>query len=56
MTPDLRLEWTMSSSEEEVLKEVLEALRTIRYGSVQIVLQDGKIVQIEKVEKVRFSR
>jgi hypothetical protein len=34
----------------------LEALRDIRYGSVEIVIHDGDLVQIERKEKVRFSQ
>ena len=33
---------------------VEEAIRSIRYGTVQIVIQDGHIVQIDKTEKIRL--
>ncbi|MBI2865235.1 MAG: YezD family protein [Chloroflexi bacterium] len=46
----------MDYSEQEILREVLEAMRSIKFGSVQLILQDGKVVQIDKVEKVRFAR
>ena len=36
-------------------RKVLEALRDLRYGSVEIVIHDGELVQIERKEKVRFS-
>lgn len=36
-------------------RQVLEAVRGIRYGSVEIVVHDGRIVQIERREKVRFD-
>ncbi|MFL6562898.1 MAG: YezD family protein [Bacillus sp. (in: firmicutes)] len=29
-------------------------LATLKYGSITLVIQDGKIVQIEKNEKVRL--
>jgi hypothetical protein len=29
-------------------------MREIRYGSVQIVIQDSKVVQIDKVERIRL--
>lgn len=29
-------------------------IKNIRYGSIVVVIQDGKIVQIEKNEKERF--
>ena len=35
-----------------IIKKYIEA---IRFGSITIVIQDGKIVQIEKVEKTRLK-
>ena len=32
------------------------ALSEIRYGSIEIVIQDSRVVQIERREKVRFDR
>jgi hypothetical protein len=40
--------------EQQVLQLILRAMREIRYGSVQIVIQDSKVVQIDKVEKLRL--
>jgi hypothetical protein len=40
--------------EAEVLDLILQAIREIRYGSVQIVIQDSKVVQIDKLEKRRL--
>jgi hypothetical protein len=34
---------------------VLQAVRTTRYGSVEVVIHDGRVVQIERREKVRFD-
>lgn len=34
---------------------VLDAVRKIRFGSVEIIIHDGEVVQIERKEKVRFS-
>ncbi len=42
--------------EKRVLVQVLEALRSIRYGCVQIIVQDSKVVQIEKTEKIRLDK
>ena len=33
---------------------LIEAIKGIRYGSVEIVIHDSKIVQIERKEKVRI--
>jgi hypothetical protein len=34
---------------------VVEAIRALRYGSVEIVVHEGRVVQIETREKVRFD-
>jgi hypothetical protein len=34
---------------------VLDALRKVRFGSVEVVIHDGQVVQIERKEKVRFA-
>ena len=39
---------------EDVLRQILTALQGIRFGSVEIVIHDGKIVHVERREKVRF--
>ena len=39
----------------EVAREILEALRGLRFGSVEITVHDCRVVQIERREKVRFS-
>lgn len=36
------------------LKGLLLLLKDLRYGSVTLVVQDGKIVQMERIEKVRL--
>ncbi len=33
--------------------EVLRLLRSLRYGSLEVVVHDGRIVQIEKRERLR---
>lgn len=35
------------------LMPVLEALQGLRYGSVEVFVQDGKLVQIDRREKIR---
>ena len=36
------------------LAAIQEAIANIRFGVVQIIIQDGKIVQIDKTEKIRL--
>lgn len=43
-------------SEKKLLSQILKALRSIRYGYVQIVVQDSKVVQIDKTEKIRLDK
>ncbi len=39
-----------------VVEELRRALATIRHGSVTLIVQDGRIVQIDTTQKVRFER
>jgi len=39
---------------EDLLKVHRSIIDSIRYGSVTIVIQDGKVVRIEKNEKIRL--
>lgn len=41
--------------EETVVERVLEALRTIDYGSVLIKIHQGKVVGIETSTKLRLN-
>jgi hypothetical protein len=43
-----------ADDEGAVLARVGEALRRIRFGTVLLVVQDGKVVQIETAEKFRL--
>jgi len=36
-------------------RAVVEAIRALRYGSVEIVVHEGRVVQIETRAKVRFD-
>lgn len=46
----------MKTEETEELYKVLEnMLKTLKFGSITLVVQDGRIVQIEKNEKVRLQ-
>jgi hypothetical protein len=40
----------------EVERTVLEALRSIRFGTITLVVQDGRIIQIERNEKFRMGK
>ncbi|MDS1030779.1 YezD family protein [Bacillota bacterium LX-D] len=40
---------------EEDLRKPLQYLESIQYGSVTLFIQEGRIVQIEKSEKIRLK-
>ena len=40
----------------EVAQEILRAVASIRYGSVEVVIHENKVVQIECREKIRVSQ
>ena len=37
-----------------VQAEILRALREVKFGSVEIIIHDSRVVQIERREKTRF--
>ena len=44
------------SSRDAELAQIRDALRGLKYGSVNIIVQDGVIVQIDRLEKRRLRR
>lgn len=40
----------------QLTQQILRALQEIRYGSVEIIIHDSRIVQIERKEKIRIDR
>ena len=47
-------ELDLTEEEKVVLARVAEVLRRINFGTVVLVVQDGKVVQIEMAEKFRL--
>lgn len=49
--------WESTSDEQgpEVAIEILRAVKEIRFGSVEVVVHDGRVVQIERKEKFRIG-
>ncbi len=41
-------------AEGDLVRQILAAIEGIRFGSVEIVVHEGRIVQIERREKVRL--
>jgi len=44
-----------TAEEQEWLEVVRRKVASLRFGSVQISVHDGRVTQIESVEKTRFS-
>jgi len=40
---------------KQIMDELIKIIKTIQYGSVSLIINDGKIVQIEKNEKVKVK-
>jgi len=43
-------------SDQSVELKILQAVKTLRYGSVEITVHDSKVVQIERKERFRFDK
>lgn len=54
-TSDARIGRERALSEEDLV-QIRESLRGLRFGSVNIIVQDGLIVQIDRTEKRRLRR
>ncbi|NBX04088.1 MAG: DUF2292 domain-containing protein [Alphaproteobacteria bacterium] len=39
----------------EIEQHVLDAIRSLKYGAVEILIHDSRVVQVEKTEKTRFD-
>jgi hypothetical protein len=48
---ETRKDWTAAD-----LAPILEALRGLRYGSVELIIQDYRLIQIDRKEKIRSFR
>jgi hypothetical protein len=44
----------LSEEEKAVLLKVVDVLRRLKFGTVLLIVQDGKVVQIEMAEKIRL--
>lgn len=45
-----------SKVDEEKLEAIFKAIQDLQFGEVQITIQDGAIVQINRLEKKRFTQ
>lgn len=54
MTRDTRIN-DEDAAAEPWERTLLQAVRGVRYGSVEVVIHEGRVVQVETREKVRFE-
>jgi hypothetical protein len=47
---------SIDHNENEVLRRIANAISGVRFGSVEVVIQDSRVVQIERKEKFRFDK
>ena len=40
----------------EILRRIANAISGVRFASVEVVIQDSRVVQIERKEKFRFDK
>jgi len=41
---------------QDIAQKILLAIKDLRFGSVEVVIHDSKVVQIERKEKIRIER
>ena len=46
---------SLADSTMDTVNQISKIIQSIRFGSVEIVIHDGKIVQVERKEKLRFD-
>lgn len=46
---------TENKTNNSVVQELVSAISSLRFGSIEITVHEGRVTQIEKREKVRFT-
>ena len=57
MSDQQRLDQTETEDEllARAIREIVRTVKSVSYGSVEIVIQNSRVVQIERKEKFRFD-
>jgi hypothetical protein len=55
MASIIEFEDQLSEAEVELLRQVVKAIQSLRYGSVTITVHDGHIVEFQRNEKFRIK-
>ena len=56
LEPSARAAHSEPDSSDEIIRRIAKAISGVRYGSVEVVIQDSRVVQIEREEKFRFDK
>ena len=54
-TPLQHANGIVDEATRQMTQQIIRALQDIRYGSVEIIIHDSKVVQIERKEKIRID-
>ena len=54
MTTDIK-KHSQVQLKTEIVDQIVSVSQGIRFGSIEIIIHDGKVVQIERKEKLRFD-
>ncbi|MBU2569686.1 MAG: YezD family protein [Gammaproteobacteria bacterium] len=55
MNKPLDLDLLKLNNHQEIAAHIVSILQAIRFGSIEIVIHDGRIVQIDRHEKFRIK-
>lgn len=44
-----------NKNEDVLIAHILKSVKSIQYGYIQLIVQDSKVVQIERTEKFRLD-
>jgi hypothetical protein len=46
----------LSENLERAVREIVRAIQSVNYGSIEVVIHNSQVVQIERKEKFRFGK
>lgn len=55
MNAQFDVDFSKPDQSQEIAQHIVSILQGIRFGSIEIVVHDGRIVQIDKHEKFRVK-
>lgn len=55
MRDSIEVDFSKSTQGIDIAEHIVSILQGIRFGSIEIVIHDGRIVQIDKHEKFRVK-